>query len=148
MGIFAGWFINFQAVPNLVSTFHGSTDRLCKISLTFQGLVFPVAWFSVWRECPLCSLQTILWIALHFRPHLLGCLLFRYTLLPILKLGGVCSVVFCACLNLFLSKVSLAIASAKWCDLRSKHPDSGSPRNCCMGSSNCWGGEIGISSID
>ena len=52
-----------------------------------------------------------------------------YTLSPILKLGGVHFVVFCACLYLFSSKVSLAMESAMWCDLMSKCQDSGSSRN-------------------
>ena len=72
-----------------------------------------------------------------------SCLFLMLTLSPTLKLGGVWSVFFCACLNLFSSKVFLAMASARWCDLRSRCPDSGSPRNCCMGSGNWWRGTLG-----
>ena len=67
----------------------------------------------------------------------------KNTLSPTLKLGGVQFVVFCVCLNLFSSKVFLAMASARQCDLRSKCPESGSPRNHCIGSSNWWRGKYG-----
>ena len=44
----------------------------------------------------------------------------------------------CVCLNLFSSKVFLAMARGRQCDSRSRCPDSRSPRNHCMGSSNRW----------
>ena len=78
-----------------------------------------------------------------FRSHMPGCLSLKNTLSPTLKPGGMWFVVFCACLNPFSSKVFLAMASARQCDLRSKYPDSGSPRNCCIGLSNWWRGKLG-----
>ena len=54
----------------------------------------------------------------------------------------------CVCLNLFSSKVFLAMASVRWCYLMSRHPDSGSPRNCFMDSSNWWRVRLGYPSID
>ena len=65
-----------------------------------------------------------------------GCLFLDNTLLPTLKLGGVQFVVFSACLNLFSSKVFLAMSSARQCDSRPRCPQLGSLRNHCIGSRN------------
>ena len=70
------------------------------------SLVFYVEVVSV----ALCT--EILWSAFHFRSHLPGCF-FKEPLSPTLKLVVVQFVVFCACLNLFSSKVFLAMASAR-----------------------------------
>ena len=82
-------------------------------------------------------------LASHCRSHLLGCFFLKYTLSPILKDGGVCSMVFWAVLNLFSSRVFFAIASASLCASRFNIPESGSPRKCCMGSNSLCKGRFG-----
>ena len=86
--------------------------------LSCCSLDFPVAWFSMCRQCPLHSIQTILYPALHFKPHLPDCLFLKNTLSQILKLGRLQFVVLWACLNQFLLRVFLAMAGAMQCDLR------------------------------
>ena len=88
-------------------------------------------------------MQTVLYLALHFRSHLPGCLFLKNTLSSTLKLGGVWFVVFWACLNWFSSRVFLGMASPRQCNSRYRHPELESPRNCCIGSSNWWSGKIG-----
>ena len=61
------------------------------MSLTLQDHIFPVAWFSMWMKCPLCSMQTILYPGLHFKSHLLGCLFLKYTQSPIGWLAVLCT---------------------------------------------------------
>ena len=39
----------FSALPNIVSTFHRLTGGSCTSSFILQGLLFPVAWFSIRR---------------------------------------------------------------------------------------------------
>ena len=99
VGRFAGWLIHFPALPNWVSLFHNSTGGSSTASFALQDHIFPVAWFSMCRKCPVHSFQTILYPGLHLRSHLPGCLFLKYTLLPILKEGGVLSMVFCAVLK-------------------------------------------------
>ena len=60
MGRFAGCFLNFPALSNFMLTFHRLTGSSCTMSLTLQGLVFPVALFSMWKYSLLHSIQTIL----------------------------------------------------------------------------------------
>ena len=43
------------------------------MSLMLQDHIFPVAWFSMWMKCPLCSIWTILYPGLHFKSHFPGC---------------------------------------------------------------------------
>ena len=136
LGRFAGWLINFPALPNWVSMFQNSTGSSTTISFTLQDHTFPVAWFSICRKCLSCSIWTILYPGLHLRSHLLGCLFLKYTLSPILKEGGVLSMVFCAVLKQFSSKVFLVMANVSLCASRFSIPESGSPKNCCMGSSS------------
>ena len=132
VGRFAGWFINFPALPNFVSTFHSLTGGLCTTFLTLSGLVFAVVVFYMevvsfvlYADKPVTSSP--------FHVPLHSCLFLKYTLSPIMKLDGVQFVVFCACLNLFSSKVFLVMASNRWCDLRFRNPESGSSRNHCIG---------------
>ena len=94
VGRFAGWLINFPILPNWVSIFQNSTGGSSTTSCTLQDHTFPVAWFSICRKYLSCSIQTILYPGLHLRSHLLGCLFLKYTLSPILKEGGVLSMVF------------------------------------------------------
>ena len=115
-----------------------STGGSSTMSFTLQDDTFPVAWFSMCRKCPLCSIQTILYPGLHLRSHLPGCLFLKHTLSPILKEGGVLSMVFCAVLKRFSSKVFLAMVNASlWASMFSI-PESGSPKNHCIGSNSCW----------
>ena len=135
-GRFAGWLINFPALPNWVSMFQNSTGSSCTTSFTLQDHNLPVAWFSICRKCLSCLIWTILYLGLYLRSHLLGCLFLKYTLSPILKEGGVLSRVFCAVLKQFLSNIFLAMANVSLCASRFSIPESGSPKNCCMGSSS------------
>ena len=112
VGRFAGWLIYFTALPNWVSIFQNSTGSSSITSFTLQDCTFPVAWLSIYRKCLSCSIWTILYLSLHLRSHLPGCLFLKYTLSPILKEGGVLSIVFCVVLKWFLSNVSLAMANA------------------------------------
>ena len=43
VGKFAGWLMNFSALPNCMSMFHSSTGGSNTMSLTLHDLVFPVA---------------------------------------------------------------------------------------------------------
>ena len=126
-----GWLIHFLALTNWVSTFQNSTGGSNAVSLTLQDCTFPIAWFSMCRKCPLHSIQTILYPGLHLRSHLPGCLFLKYTLSPTLKEGGVLSMVFCAVLKWFSSKVFLAMANASLWASKFSIPESGSPKNCC-----------------
>ena len=134
VGRFTGWLINFPALPNWVSIFHNSTGGSSTTSFTLQDRTFPVVWFSICRKCPSHSIQTILYPGLHLRSHLLDCLFLKYTLFPILKVGGVLSMVLCAALKQFSSTIFLAMASASLLASKFSIPESGSPKNCCMGS--------------
>ena len=136
VGRFAGWLIYFPAVSNWVSMFQNSTGGSSTTSFTLQDHTFPVAWFSICRKFLSHSIWTILYLGLHLRSHLPGCLLLKYTLSPILKEGGVLFMVFCAGLKQFSSNVFLAIANASLCASRFSIPESGSPENHCMGSSS------------
>ena len=109
---FAGWLIYFPALPNWVSMFQNSTGGSSSASFTLQDCTFPVAWFSICRKCPLCSIWTILYLGLHLRSHLMGCLFLKHTLSFILKESGVLSMVFCAVLKQFSSNIFLAMANA------------------------------------
>ena len=80
MGRFAGWLRHFPALPNWVSMFQNSTGTSSTTSFTLQDCTFPVAWFSICRKCPSRSIWKILYLGLHMRSHLLGCLFLKYTL--------------------------------------------------------------------
>ena len=136
-GRFAGWLINFPALPNWVSIFHNSTGGSSTTSFTLQDHIFPVAWFLICRKCPSHSIQTILYQGLHLRSHLPDCLFLKYTLSPILKEGGVLSMVFCAVLKWFLCSIFLAMAKASLWASKFSIPESRSPKNCCI-VSNSW----------
>ena len=122
VGWFAGWLINFLALPNWVSMFQNSTGGSSTTSFMLQDPTFPVAWFSICRKCPSHSIWTILYLGLHLRSHLLGCLFLKYTLSPILKEDDVLSRVFCAVLKWFSSKVFLVMANASLCASRFSIP--------------------------
>ena len=128
--------MNFPALPNWVSIFHNSTGGSNTTSFTSQDQTFPVAWFSICRKCLSCSIQTILYPGLHLRSHLPGCLFLKYTLSPILKVGGVLSMVLCAALKQLSSRVFLAMASVSLWASKFSIPESGSPKNQCMGSNS------------
>ena len=138
VGRFAGWLINFPALPNWVSIFHNSTGGSSTMSFTLQDHTFLVAWFLICWKCLSCSIQTILYQGLHLRSHLLGCLFLKYTLSPILKVGGVLSMAFCAVLNQFSSNIFLGIANASLWASKFIIPESGSPRNHCISSNSWW----------
>ena len=134
-GRFAGWLTYFAALPNWVSMFQNSTGSSSTTSFTLQDHTFPVAWFSIYRKCPSCSIYIILYLGLHLRSHLLGSLFLKYTLTPILKEGGVMSMVFSEVLNWSSSNIFLAMANTSLCASRFSIPESGSSKNHCMGSS-------------
>ena len=54
VGRFAGWLINFPALPNWVSMFQNSTGSSNTTSFTLQNCTLPVAWFSICRKCLSC----------------------------------------------------------------------------------------------
>ena len=62
VGKFAGWLMYFPALAELCVNvpkfcwWHSST-----VSLMLHDLNFPVAWFSMCRECPSCLVWTILY---------------------------------------------------------------------------------------
>ena len=58
-------------------------------------------------------------------------------LFPILKEGGVLSMVFCAVLKQFLSSIFLAMAKVSLWASKFSIQESGSPKNHCIGS-NSW----------
>ena len=143
MGRFAGWLINFPALLNWVSMFQNCTGGSSTTSFTLQNCTLPVAWFSICRKGPSCSIWTILYLGLHLRSHLPGCLFLKYTLSPILKEDGVLSRVFCAVLKQFSSNVFLVVANASLCASKFSILESGSPKNHCMGSSSWCRGKFG-----
>ena len=136
VGRFAGSLIYFPALPNWVSMFQNSTGGSSTTSFMLQDHTFPVAWFSICRKCLSCSIRTILYLGLHLGSQLPGCLFLKYTLSPILKEGGVLSMVFCAVLKQFSSNFFLVMANASLCASRFSIPESESPKNHCMGSSS------------
>ena len=136
VGRFAWWLMNFPALPNWVSIFHNSTGGSNTTFFTLQDQTFPVAWFSIYRKCPSCSIQRILYPGLHLRSHLPGCLFLKYTLSPILKVGGVLSMVLCATLKQILYRVFLAMANVSLWASKFSIPKSGSHKNCCIGSNS------------
>ena len=72
-----------------------------------------------------------------------GCLFLKYTLSPILKEGGVLSMVFCVVLKQFLSNVFLAMANASLWASMFNILESGSPKNHCIGSNSWLRGNFG-----
>ena len=143
VGKFAGWLMYLPALPNWVSIFQNSMGCSNIISITLQDCIFPVAWFSIYMKCPSCSMWTILYLGLHFKSHLPGCLFLKYTRSPTWKAGFFHAVVFWAVLNLFSSNVFFAIASTNLCVSRFSIPESGSPRKCWMGSNSWYIGRLG-----
>ena len=137
VGRFARWLMHFPTLPNWVFIFHNSTGGSSTTSFTLQDHTFPVTWFLIYRKCLLHSIQTILYPGLHLRSHLLGCLFLKYTLSPILKEGGVLSMVFCAVLKRFSSNIFLAMSNTSLWASKFNIPESGSPKDHCIGS-NSW----------
>ena len=135
VGRFAGWLINFPAQPNWVPIFQNSTGSSSNRSFMLQDHTFPVAWFLMCRKCLSCSVQTILYPGLHLMSHLLGCLF--------LNEGGVLSTVFCAVLKWFSSNICMAMANASLWASKFSIPESGSPKNHCIGSNSWWRGKFG-----
>ena len=80
-----GWLINFPALPNWVSIFQNSTGGFSTMSFTLQEHTFPVAWFSMCRKCPLCSIWDNPISRSPFKVPVARLLVLKYTLLPILK---------------------------------------------------------------
>ena len=143
VGRYTGWLMNFPALPNWVSIFHNSTGGSSTASFTLQDYTFPVAWFSVCRKCLSLSIWTILYPGIHLRSHLLSCLFLKYTLSPIVKVDGVLSMVLCAALKWFSSSIFLAMANPNLWASRLSIPESGSPKNHCIGSKSWWRGMFG-----
>ena len=137
VGRFAGWLINFPALPNWVSIFQNSIGGSSTMSFTIQDHTFPVAWFSMCMKCLSHPIQTTLYPGLHLRSHSLGYLFLKYILSPILKEDGVLSMVFCVVLKQFSSKVFLAMANVSLWASKFSIPESGSPKTHCIGF-NCW----------
>ena len=135
--------MNFPALPNWVSIFHNLTSGSSTTSFTLQDQTFLVAWFSICRKCLSHSIQTILYPGLHLRSYLPGCLFLKYTLSPILKVGGVLSMVLCVALKRFLSRVFLAMANTSLWAFKFSIPESGSPKNHYIGSNSWWRGKFG-----
>ena len=108
--------------------FLNSTGSSSIISFTLQDHTFPVAWFSMCRKCPSCSIWTILYLGLHLRSHLPGCLFLKYTLSPILKESSDLSMVLCVVLKKFPSNIFLAMANASLCASQFSIPEYGSPK--------------------
>ena len=94
VGKFAGWLTYLPALPNWVFTSQNSIGGSSIMSVTLQDHVFPVAWFLICMKCPSCSMQTILYLGLHFKSHLPGCLFLKYTQSPIWKAGLSLAIVF------------------------------------------------------
>ena len=140
---FAGWLIYFPALSNGVSMFQNSTGYSSTTSFMLQDQTFPVAWFSICRKCLSHSIWTIWCLGLQLRSHLPDCLFLKYTLSPILKDGGVLSMVFCVVLKQFSSNVFLAMAKVSLFASRFSIPESGSPKNLCMGSCSWCRGKFG-----
>ena len=143
VGRLVGWLIYLPALPNWVSTFQNSIGGSRIMSVTLQDHIFPVAWFSICMKCPSCSMWTILYLGLHFKPHLPGCLVLKYTQSPTWKDGWSLAIVFWVAVNVFLSNVFFAIAKGNLCVSRLSIPESGLPRKCCMGSSRWCKGRLG-----
>ena len=74
--------------------FQSSTGSSNTISVTFQDHIFPVAWFLIYMKCLSHSMQTILYMGLHFKSHLPGCLFLKYTQSPTWKAGFSHAMVF------------------------------------------------------
>ena len=143
VGRFTGWLMNFPALPNWMSIFHNSTGGSSTMSFTLWDHTFPVVWFSICRKCLSCSVQTFIYLGLHLRSHLMGCLFLKYTLLPILKVGGVLSMVLCTALKQVLSHFFLEMANVSLWASKFSIPESGSPKNHCIGSNSWWRGKFG-----
>ena len=136
VGRFAGWLIYSPGLLNWVSMFQNSTGGSSTTFFMLQDHIFPVAWFSICRKCLLHSIWTILYLGLYLRSHLPGHLFLKYTLSPIFTEGDVLSMVFCVVLKQFSSNVFLVMSNASLCASRFSIPESGSPKNHCMGSSS------------
>ena len=99
VGRFAGWLINFPALPNWVSIFQNSTGSSSTTSFKLQDCTFPVAWFSYTENVHHAQFGNSVSGSPLEVPF--GRLFFlKYTLLPVLKEGGVLSRIFCAILRL------------------------------------------------
>ena len=136
VGRLAGWLIYLPVLLNWVSTFQNSIGGSRIMSVALQDCIFPGAWFLICMKCPLCSMQTILYLGLHFKSHLPGCLFLKCTQSPIWKVGLSCTTVFWVAVNLFSSNVFFAIARANLCVSKLSVPESGLPRKHYMGSSS------------
>ena len=143
VGRLVGWLIYLPALLNWVSTFQNSISGSRMMSVTLQDCILPVAWFLLCMKCPSCSMQTILYLGLHFKSHLPGCLFLKYTQSPTWKVGLFLAIVFWVAINLFSSNVFFAIGRANLCVSRFSIPESGSPRKCCMGSSSWCKARLG-----
>ena len=94
VGKFMGWLIYLPALLNCLYIFQNSMGGSNITSDTLQDHIFPVDWFSMCKKCPLCSMQTIVYLGLPFKSHLPGCLFLKYTQSPTWKAGFSHAIVF------------------------------------------------------
>ena len=60
-----------------------------------------------------------------------------------MKVGGVLPMIFCAVLKQFLSSIFLVLANMSLWASKFSIPESGSPKNYCIGSISWWRGKFG-----
>ena len=140
VGRFAGWFINFLALPYLVSIFNRWFQYyILHItgSYFYSSLVF-----NVWEVSLMLNLGNPISRS-PFNIPFASCLFLKYILSPILKEGGVLSMVFCAVLKWFSSKVFLAMANVSLWASKFSILESRSPKNHYIGSNSWWRGKFG-----
>ena len=94
VGKFVGWLTYLPALLNWVSTSQNSIGGSRIMSFTLQDHIFPVDWFSICVKYLLHSMQKILYVGLHFKSHLPGCLFLKYTQSPIWKAGLSPAIIF------------------------------------------------------
>ena len=142
---FIGWLTNFPALPNWVSIFHNSTGGSSTTSFTLQDRVFSSSMVFKCVGSVHHALNPNNPISRSpFKIPFAGLLVFKInsSLLSWRK-DGVLSMVLCAVLKWFSSKVFLAMANTSMWDSRFSIPESGSPKNHCIGSSSWWRGIFG-----
>ena len=143
VGKFAGWLMYFRALSTCVSMFQNSTGGSSMTSLILQDHTFQVAQFSMCRKCPLCSFWRILYPGVHLSSHLPGVFVFKINSVAYVEGWWFPVHSLRAVLKWFLSNVFLAVAKASWWASRLSSPESGSPKNHCMGSRSWCRGKLG-----
>ena len=124
VGKLTGWLTYLPGLPNWVSTFQNSIGGSRIMSLTLQDHIFAVAWFSICMKCPSHLMQTILYLGLHFKSLVPGCLFLKYTQSATLNAGLSLVIIFWVAINLFSSNVFFAITKANLCVSRFSIPES------------------------